>query len=445
MDYRSSVETVDEVTRRFTVEIPAELVSREMSETLANVASKTTIKGFRPGKAPKHLVEKMHGDRVRWEVANKLISSSLSDLVRSHELETVGAPQVDVSEFKPGEELKFTANVFLVPRPQITGYDSFEVTATKREPTQADIDRVIDGMRESKATVRPHPFRTTAQAGDVAETSISVSVEGGEESPREPLSIELGAGKFPKALEDALVGMNVGDSKAVETEIDANHPNEELRGKRAVYNVTLSSLSEKVLPEVDDEFAKSLNINVQTVLELRLKVRERLEQELSRETKTEVQTEILNQLLQRNEFAVPQVLIDDEIRFLLVRAGILDPNKVNPQEISVERFREHFGEVAQRRVRTAIVVDRIAQQESISIEQEDVDKALQELADKHSVSLDEVRKFIMRENQLDGLRLEISRNKVLELLESRASVNYKEPNPAEDSSTESGQSAQVAE
>ena len=167
-EVNSSIENIDEVTRQIKISIPAEQINKEVEEALTRAARTTTVKGFRAGKAPRHMVEALHGTRVRVEVADRLIAASLSDVARKHEMDIVGNPQIDIQAVEPGKPLEFTARVSLFPHPEIKGYEKFHVRVPKHEPTDADIDQVIERMRRSKATLKKLEFRNTAQEGDVA-------------------------------------------------------------------------------------------------------------------------------------------------------------------------------------------------------------------------------------------------------------------------------------
>ncbi|MDC0358398.1 hypothetical protein OAO01_06235, partial [Oligoflexia bacterium] len=214
----------------------------------------------------------------------------------------------------------------------------------------------------------------------------------------------------------------IGQQKEISGSIPSDHPEEKLRDKKAVYKVTLNTLSEKILPEVDDDFAKTLEMEVETLLELRLKLRGQIEEQVETDRRADVHAKILDQVLDVNPFLVPQVMIDEEIRNLLVRSGVIDPSKMDPSKISVEAFREKMGEVALKRVRTAILVDCVAEAENLRATKAELDKAMEEIAEKNGLPIGEVQKFFMDEGRVMGFSLEQTRNKVLDFLYGRAVV-----------------------
>jgi trigger factor len=431
MNFTSTIEEVDPVTKRISVSIPPSNVEQEISVSLDNVSRQVSIKGFRPGKAPKYLVQKLHGDLVKGQVAEKLISNSLEGILKEHQIDMVGSPEIEGGLVESGKALEFKATISVFPKPEVKGYDSFELRVGRRSPTDASIDEVIERMRNAKATMKPLAFRETAAKGDVVELGLITALEGEPEGRPEPVSVLLGEGQLPPGLEEGIVGMKVGETKDVRSIIPADHRDPKLRGKDALHRVTLNSLSERVLPEVNDEFAKSLELGVETLLELRMKVRESLERESERQSKVDAEAALLEQLVERNPFDVPKVLVDEEIRALVARSGLTDPAKVRDPKFPVQLFREGLSEPATKRVKTAILVDRIGDQEKVEIGEEDLKSRISEIARDNQVGEGEVTNFLAQEGRMLNLILEMRRTKTIAMLMERAKIEYFEK-PAEE-------------
>ncbi|MBX7139331.1 MAG: trigger factor [Oligoflexia bacterium] len=430
LDFESELQEIDEVTKKIKIQIPAAQVEKEYKEAMGELAGTVKLKGFRSGKAPLPMVEKIHGSRVRMEVANRLISNTLNQAVGKLKLDLVGVPEIDVSSFEPGKAIEYTANLAIYPSPQIKSYQSFEVSVPKREVGETNIEEAINGLRERAATLKKIELRTSVKAGDVIEAQASITVDGEEPSRPEPLVVKLGEKSLPDEVEKGLEGLEVGEKREISAVIPDDHPNQNMRGKKATYSITLNALYDKVLPEVTDEFAKGLSAGAETVLELRMKVREMLEADFKRESDRDVQTEVLKILLKENEFNVPQAMVDDEMRHMLVRMGVVDAEKIDPARIPVEAFRDKLGPMALERVRTTIVVDRIAELENLKASEQEIEKAQSDMAESSGISLQEVRKYYTDRNHLVRLALDITRNKVMDLLVSRAKVKYTEAKAA---------------
>ena len=430
MDYQSNVEDVNEVTKKVTVTIPGSVVAKEFDSAMQEVARNAAIKGFRPGKAPVHLVRQLHGGRVKFEVANRLISTCLGKIVQDEKIEMIGSPEVDFSGFEEGKEFSFTANLSLMPRPTISNYDKFKVEAAKHEITDKEVDQVLERMRESKGKLKKNEFRTTAKTGDVVGGDLVITLEGEAANRPEPIVVELGSGTLPKELDEAIVGMEIGTSKTVSITLPADHRNQKLAGKPANYQFTLNEISEKDLPALDDAFAASLGLETETLLALRIKIREQLESQAKSEEKAEIHAAVLEQVVERNQFLVPQFIIDEEIRDLLVRNRAIDPQKTKPEDIDVTPFRASLGEIALKRVRTAIAVDRICDQENVIAADEEVHAQMELLSKEHNIPVAEVQKYFAEGQRVDSLKGEVRRNKVLDLLRSRATVTEKKEKAA---------------
>lgn len=419
-----NIEDVNTVTKKVTVSIPAQAVSDRLEQSLSQVSKKVKVKGFRPGKAPRQIVEKLHGDQLRFDVTQELINQTLTDIVREGSYELAAAPDITIEEYKVGEDLKYSANIPLVPKPTISGYDKLEVSVAKREVTEERIAKVVEQIQLTRATVSPLQFRTSVKEGDVLNCQVAVK-QVGEESDvtrPEPVSFALGDGTFPKEVEEQLVGLEVGSKKEITYTFPKDHSNEQLREKTFEYVFELLSLSERTLPEVTDEFVKGLNGQAQTVLEMRMQIREDLAARDADEGKADLDAAILEQLVEKNVFEIPQALIDDEIRWMLVDAGAVDPKKVDISRIRVDSFRERLNEPADKRVRARVIVERIGNQENITVSRADRDEYIQKIADTTGVEFSQVKAFFDSPERGPGTDSRIFRDKVLELLRARATV-----------------------
>ncbi|MCB0311175.1 MAG: trigger factor [Bdellovibrionales bacterium] len=426
-DLKSELEDLDEVTKRLKVSIPAEKVESEFKDAIGDLARTVALKGFRKGKAPRTVVEKMHGSRVRMEIANRLISESLNKLVNEMKIDMVGVPEIDISSFEPGEEINYTAEISIFPNPEVSGYEKFDLEVERREIEDRDVDDAISELQERHASLKRLDFRTAAKAGDVVDASVSVQIGSQDPSRPEPVHIRLGDKTLPEEVEKQLEGLELLQTREINIQIPETHPDKNLRGQKATYKVTLNALSERVLPELNDEFAKKCDLGVETVLELRMKVRELLEKNAQSEADRVAREMILKELAQKNEFKVPQAIVDDQIRSMLVQFGVLNPQKVDPSRISVEQFREKLGVVALERVRSTIVVDRIAEKEKLAATEDEIKKHLEEIAEDSNLSLEEVQKYFKEKSRLVELALEMTRTKTLDLLASRAKINFVAP------------------
>ncbi|NDC37618.1 MAG: hypothetical protein EBZ48_06150 [Proteobacteria bacterium] len=198
-------------------------------------------------------------------------------------------------------------------------------------------------------------------------------------------------------------------------------------GKKITYRGTLKSLMQRILPELDDAFAKLVDPSTSTVLELRLKIREGLDKEKQREHVAEVNAAVIDALVAANDFPVPQVLVDDEIRGLLVSRGFIDPRKMDIEALPMEMFRKELGEAALKRVRAAIVIDRFVEKEGLKLSKEDMEQGLQDRAAALNRPVQEIQREIFERERGMQFMVETLRNKGLEALRGKAKITFSQP------------------
>lgn len=423
MDFQSSVVDIDEVTKQISVTVPKERVAKEYETSVRNVSRSARVNGFRPGKVPRHMVERLMGDRIRYDVANRLINEALRGAYQEHKLEVVGEPEVDLKEMEPAKALEFTAKVALYPQPTISNYLNRKVEVVKKEVGDKEVEESLDRLRESKAELKPIEDRKEARVGDVVALSVAIKAEDGEFSRPEPFVDELGLGKLSKEVEAQVVGLAVNDTKEIESVGSEDLPSADMRGKKLTHRVTLHGVFTKNKPELTDDLVKTLGLEVDSVEALKAKIKEQLTQQAAEDMKNEAQGALLDLLTKENEFKVPEALIDDEIRGIVARYGFAGRG-ANPESIDITPFKEQFKEFALNRIRCAIIVDRIGSLEEIKVEESDRDKMIQRIADQNGTTVEAARKNLLDRSRIMSFLLEVRRTKILEHLMEKTTVEY---------------------
>jgi trigger factor len=426
MDFQVSIQDIDEITKQLSVTIPEARVTKEYNDSVTAAGRTAKINGFRPGKVPRHMVEKMMGDRIRFDVANRLINEALRKAYDDHKLEVVGAPDVELKEIEPNKAMEFSAKVSLYPTPVIANYLNRTVQVAKKSVGDKDVEDALARIRESKAELNPIEDRKDAQKGDVVALSVSVAVDGGEFSRGEPFVDELGAGKLPAEVEAGIVGMAQGETKDISIVGDESHANPEMHGKTAVYRIVQHGIFSKKLPEFNDEFVKTLGMEAETLDALRTKVREQLAAQAEEEMKSESQGAILDLLVKENAFKVPAAMVDDEIRGLVARYGFAGRG-ANPESIDVAQYRPQFEEFALNRIRCAIIIDRIGALDEVKVEEADREAMIQRIAEQSGSTVEATRKNLLDKSRIMGFLLEVRRTKILDHLMANTKVEYTEP------------------
>lgn len=425
MSVQSSVDDVDAVTKRVKVTISQERINSEFVSALGELSKTVTMKGFRPGKAPREMIEKAHGARLQYEVRERLVRDTLTELLKQHDINFIGNPKFEFGTEKEGEGMSYTAELAIYPRPDLKNYEKFEIEVPKPPLKDEEITTVIDRLRESRATLRPLAFRNTAQKGDVLECSFVVRANGKEERVND-FSAQLGNNELRAEIEEGLTGMEIGQKKTIVTEdkLPGEKEGDPERVQRTEYEVTLIKLSEKILPEADDAFAAQVDQSVKTFLELRMKVREMLEKERERQARVRAEAAILKKLVSDNQFAVPQVLVDQEIMNMMARMGMLSRKDLEQEDFSLEQFRPQFGEAATERVRAAVAVDRLAELQKIEPKPEELRSWLTDYVTENGLQPDQAKKLFSDKENVGAVLREVMRKKVLDFLMERAKITY---------------------
>jgi trigger factor len=424
----SSIEHINDITRKIRVKIPKDEVDRSFESKLGDLSRTLNIKGFRKGKAPRAVVEKMHGPRIRYEVVNDLISSSLNSVLESNKLPVIGSPEIDVASFEPGKALEYTAEVVLYPDPEVKAFEALEVTVEPPEVKDEDVQKVIEMLRQQKATTRKNEFRNVVKEGDVVDIVVKITKEG-ESEPivSEPIVIPLGKERLPQEIEKGLLGMEIGQNRKIEAPLP-NIQTEQAEALKATWEITLNNVLEEILPELNDEFVKGLGAEkIGTVLELRMKIREDLEAERKSREKMDVIAKLMDHLIDSNDFMLPQQLVDDTLRRMLVQANLVRLDRGergSAMDFDLEPFRKDFEEHARKRLKGNIIIDKIAQNQQLKLSEDDIKGAIERLQQYQGVSAEELKKLTSNRDFLNSYMGEILREKTLDALFEKVSIKY---------------------
>lgn len=421
MTYQSSIEEIDSVTKVITVSISKTQIEESFKSQVGSLSTKVKLNGFRPGKAPKNLVEKTHGPELRQEVIQKLISNSLSELIKEHQLNYVGQPKLDIeSDGSEGKDLTFKANLSLYPVPALKDYAAFSITLPKVEITDADVDAVINRVRNSMAEFKTISDRKSIKKGDVVQSTVQALIDGEGNGEGTQMRLEVGGADTPEEITEALSSMNVEETKVVE--VKQITESERAKGKKVEYKITAHEILEKVLPEMTDELAKQVDNEVSTIVELKTKIRDLLKNDREEQSRQRAEGLILKELAARHEFKIPDVMMDMEIYNMLARGGMLDPQKITFERFNGQAFRERMGGSASERVRASILVDKIGEVEKLLPSEEDTKKWFDEQKEKLGEQV--FKQFMQDQNTVQSAWLDFTRRKILDFLRARTKIEY---------------------
>ncbi len=419
---QSEVSVISPVLVEVKVEVPWDEVRKDMEDGYARMQKTARIKGFRPGKVPRTVVKQLFASQVRHEVLTGLVEKGLLAAIQKHELEPVATPEVLPSPIVEGQPMSFTAKLEVRPKLDKIDTDGLEIARPSAEVSNEDVDREVERLRVENATVTaPEPARAAKKA-DLLIIDYTVSI-GGEQNTDMGATdrpVELDGERLLPEFEAGLVGANVGDERTIEVKFADDHGNADLRGKAAEFRVTVKEIKERVLPEIDDEFAKDCG-DFKTLLELRLDIRKHLEENAKRRSEGALRDLVIERLVDKNPVPVPPSLIEQQEQQMVQEfAQFLSMTGQTTTPLSEEMHKTmHLR--AERKVRGAILLGELARREKMNVGNEEIEKRLAEIAERTGKHVAKVRVDYAGERR-EQLVSQILQEKLLDYLLARATI-----------------------
>lgn len=375
-----SIETTSGLERRLTVGVPAAEVDSEVQKRLQQAAKNIRINGFRKGKVPMKVVKQRYGEGVRQEVLGDVINRSFYEAVRKEDVKPAGQPSIEPKQFEEGKDLEYVATFEVYPSVELGDFSKIEVTRYKAEVTAEDVDKMIDVLREHQATWKE--VDRAAQDGDQVNidfvgTRDGEAFEGGS---AEGQNLVLGSGSMIPGFEEGLVGLKAGDEKTLELTFPEDYQAEELRGASVEFKVTVNSVSEKELPELDKDFYAKFGVEKGGKPQFRKEVKANMARELKNAIKAKTKNQVMDALLETHKPELPKALVSSEIETL--RQQMMQRFGGQQQNFDVKSLLPDtmFQEDAERRVALGLIVGEIVKENQIKVDADRVREMVEELA-----------------------------------------------------------------
>ena len=410
------VEKLEHNMAKLTIEVSAEDVEKALQAAYLKERSKISLPGFRKGKVPRQMIEKMYGPEVFYdEAANHMISEAYGKAYDECELEIVSQPKVEITQLEKGKPFIFTAEVAVKPEVTLGEYKGLKVDKVSTRVTQKEVDEEIEKERERNARTIDVTDRAVQDKDQVTldfEGFVDgVAFEGGK---GEDYPLTIGSGAFIPGFEDQLVGAEIGKEMEVNVTFPEDYQAKELAGKAAVFKCTVKGIKAKELPELDDEFVSDVSDSSETVDDYKAEVKAKIKERKEREGKQKREDQSVEQAVANAQIDIPEPMIDlqarqmtDDFARRIMQQGMSLEQYFQFTGLTEEKMMEEFKPQAEKRIRTRLVLEAVVAAENIEVSDERLDEELQKMADSYQMEVDKLKEF-MGENEKKQMKEDIA-------------------------------------
>ncbi len=415
--------------KKLVIEVPAAEFEAAIEKAYQKNKNKINIQGFRKGKAPKSLIEKMYGPSIFYEdAANSLIPDAYSAAAKESGLEIVSRPEIDVTQVEKGKDFIFTATFAVKPEVKLGAYKGIEVEAAKIEVTDEEVAADLENARQQQArmiTVEDRPV----QDGDIATIDYEgfvdgVAFDGGK---AEGHALTIGSHSFIDTFEEQLIGKNIGDEVEVNVTFPAEYHAAELAGKPALFKVAIKGIKCRELPELNDEFAQEAS-EFDTLDEYKADVKAKLQARKEKEAEAAKREAVITKIIENAEMDIPEAMVDqqkmqmlEDFEMRLRSQGLSIEQYMQFTGMTANKFMESMAPQALKDIQYRLVLEAIAKEEKIEVEDSELDAEYQAIADTYNMPLDKVMSVI-GEEEIAGLKKDVAVRKAADLIVEAAVV-----------------------
>ena len=386
-----------------TVEVSAEQFNEALDEAFKKVVKDVQLPGFRKGRIPRGMFEQRFGvESLYQDAVDIVLPEAYSNAVDEAGIEQVDQPEIDITQIEKGKALHFTAKVTVKPEVKLGDYKGLEVESVDVNVTDEDVENDLDNQRQSLAELVVKE-EGAIENGDTVVIDFEGFVDGEafEGGAAENHSLEIGSGSFIPGFEEQLIGKKTGEETEVEVTFPEEYHAENLAGQPATFKVKIHEVKAKELPEMDDEFAKDVDDEVETLAELKEKTKKRLEEQKQNEADAAVRESLINQATENAEIDIPDAMVDSELDRMVREFE----QRLQQQGMTLEMYTQFSGQSedelkdqmkgdAEKRVQTNLVLEAIAQVENLEATDEDVQEELQSMADMYNLEMEQLTQML---------------------------------------------------
>lgn len=408
-------------------ELPYDAFEKAAESELTKIMPEVKVPGFRPGKAPKDVVKKQYSNKIKSQAIEHVINDALKEGMTVNNISPLSQPNVSDVKFEEEKPITFKARIDVFPEIKLEKYSGFKSEKTEVKIDDKDLEETLKSLQERNASFEPAKTRKVAKNGDMTIIDFLGKIDGiafaGGASDN--FSLNLGSGQFIPGFEDGVEGMKIGEVKDITVNFPEDYNQKDLAGKPAVFTVTLKEIKEKVLPALDDEFAKDVDPKIENLEQLKATLKKGMQAEINNNAKFETFNELLNQIVNANPFDVPYAFVKEQSERLAYNSmNQFYQMGINPEQVGInfEMMVQRHIPQAQTQVKQALVINELAKKENITVDNADVDKFIELHAELQNRSMEELKKELETSHQLESIRNDILGDKVFEFLETISDI-----------------------
>ncbi len=432
---KTTVDKLDGLSRKLNVEVPTEKVNSAFGKVYKVLQKNANIKGFRKGKAPMDTIRSLYRDRVQGDVAQELIQTHYTEALDEHALNPIGYPQISFDKLAEGEPFSFSAQFEVRPDVEVKKIEGLSIEREKLVIPEERVEEILKNIQQNQAETVAVLENRPLQKGDIADINFAGEMDGSAlpNGAAEGHLLEIGSGQFIPGFEEAIEGMNVGESKTIHLKFPEEYHEKSIAGKPVDFKVTLNAIKKKSLPAIDDAFAKKVGDH-DSLEDLKEAIREDLKENEERRIKEEERNSILKALTEANPVETPRSLVEDQKKALIEdfkkRLGQQGFGDKEFDEYK-SKWEEDFESTAQFMVQSTFLLDKLADQLSLRATDEDFTKKLEEYSAQTGLGVDKIKDFYKDEHRKSQLMFQVTEEKVVEYLISKAHIKEIEPKKKE--------------
>lgn len=418
-----SVDDISKTEKKIQVVIPKEEVQEKRNSIFQQFKTSARIKGFRQGKAPNHVVESMYGNDIKEEVISKLVSETFESAIQESSLTPINRPDIQPGDYSRDNDFSYSAVFEILPEFELASYEGINLKKEVYKVKDEDVENTIKKIRENNAQSKLLEEERPVQKGDYVYVDYSGTLEDGstiDDLNRENVKFVVGEDQLLPEFEENILGKKAGEESSFEVEYPEDFSVKEAAGKKVNFKLKINEIHERILPEVNDDFAK--DVGFENVSDLKSKIREDIESRQEQQSLVSLKEQIVNELEKRNEIDLPRSLVENEKQRLVKQfAADLQSRGVEMPEMN-EDMSKKFDEKAVSSVKSSLVLNRISMEEKIEATDEEINERIQQIADSYQVPFETVHETYRQNNMLENFESQIVEKKVIDLIIEKANV-----------------------